>query len=96
MYIYIYIYVCKYIYMYPQTWISSFPGLISVARVNEQRTTDITIVLKAPNAELCQNACGVVNKQKTFCPNQCSPECSINKFRAYISTDTYFVLPRTH
>ena len=40
-------------------------------------------MLKAPGAELCQNACGVVNEQKTFFSHQCSPECSINKFRAY-------------
>ena len=31
-----------------------------------------------------------------FCSHQCSPECSMNKFRAYISTYTCFVLPRTH
>ena len=31
-YIYIYIYIYK---MYPQTRVSSFPGLISVAHVNE-------------------------------------------------------------
>ena len=53
-------------------------------------------MLKASGAELCQNACGVVNKQKIFCSHQCSPECSMNKFRAYISTDTCFVLSRTH
>ena len=29
-------------------------------------TTDVTRVLKAPGAELCQNACGVVNKQKNI------------------------------
>ena len=53
-------------------------------------------MLKASGAELCQNACGVVNKQKIFCSHQCSPECSMNKFRAYISTDPCFVLSRTH
>ena len=53
-------------------------------------------MLKAPSAELCQNACGVVNEQKIFCSHQCSPECSMNKFRVYISTDMCFVLPRTH
>ena len=47
-------------------------------------------MLKAPGAELCQNACGVVNEQKIFCSHQCSPECSSNKFRAYISTYTCF------
>ena len=26
----------------------------------------------------------VVNEQKMFCSNQCSPECSMNKFRACI------------
>ena len=70
--------------------------LISVARVNEWRTTDVTKVLKAAGVELCQNACGVVNEQKVFCSHQCSPECSMNKFRAYLSTDTCFVLPGTH
>ena len=25
----------------------------------------------------------VVNEQKIFCSHQCSPECSVNKFRAY-------------
>ena len=53
-------------------------------------------MLKAPGAELCQNTCGVVNEQNIFCYHQCSPECSINKFRAYTSTDTCFVIPRTH
>ena len=68
-----------YIYIYPQTRVSSFPGLISFAWVNEQRTTDVTRVLKAAGAELCQNACGVVNKQKILCSHRCSPECSMNK-----------------
>ena len=53
-----------YIYIYPQTRVWSFPGLISVAWVNEYRTTDVTRVLKAPEDERCQNACGVVNEQK--------------------------------
>ena len=35
-----------YIYIYPHTRVLSFPGLISVARVNEKRTTDVTRVLK--------------------------------------------------
>ena len=61
---YIYIYISIYIYL--QTHVSSFLGLISMARINEQRTTDDTRVLKAPVAELCQNACGVVNKEKKF------------------------------
>ena len=29
-------------------------------------------MLKAPSAELSQNACGVVNEQKIFCSHQCS------------------------
>ena len=41
-----------------QKRVSSFPGLISVSWFNEYRTTDVTRVLKAPGAELCQNACG--------------------------------------
>ena len=51
--------------------VSPFPELFSVARVNAYRTTDVTRVLKAPGAELCQNACGVVNEQKIFCSHQC-------------------------
>ena len=47
-----YIYIYIYIYIYTQTRVSSFLGLISVARVNELRTTDVTRVLKAPGAEL--------------------------------------------
>ena len=46
MYIYIYPHIYIYIYIYPQTRVSSFRGLISVAGVNEQRTTDVTRVLK--------------------------------------------------
>ena len=90
-YIYIYIYINIYIYIYiyiyscSQTRASSFPGLISVARINEQRTTGVTRVLKKPGAKLCQNAFGGVNEQKIFCSHQCSPEWSMNKFRAYIS-----------
>ena len=82
-YIYIYIYIHIYIiyiyyvyiytYIYPQTRVLSFPGFISVARVNEWRTSDVIGVLKAPGAELCQNACGVVNEQNIFCSHQCSP-----------------------
>ena len=72
MHIYIHIYI--YIYIYPIY--ESFPGLISVAR-----TTDVIRVVKAPGVELCQNACGVLNEQKLFCSHQCSPECSMNKFR---------------
>ena len=45
-------------YIYPHTRVLSFPGLISVARVNEQR--------KTPGAELHQNACGVVNEQNIY------------------------------
>ena len=51
------------------------------SKIQNNRTTR---VLKAPGAELCQNAYGVVNEQKIFCSHQCSPECSMNKFRAYI------------
>ena len=35
-------------------------------------------MLKAPGAELCQNACGRVNEEKVFYSHQCSPECSMN------------------
>ena len=55
-----------YIYIYPQTRISSFPGLISVARLNEQSTTDVTRVLKTPGAEICQNTCGERTKNILF------------------------------
>ena len=86
----------QYLLFYIYIRVSSFPELVGVARVNQQRTTDVTRVLKARGAELCQNACGVVNEQKIFCSHQCSPECSMNKFRAYISTYTCFVLATTH
>ena len=79
-----------------QTRVSSFPGLISVARVNEYRTTDVTRVLKGQSAEFCQNACGVMKKQKIFCSHQCCPDCPMNKSRAYISRDMCFFLPKTH
>ena len=78
-------------YIYPQTRVSSFPWLVSVARVNEQRTTGFTRVLKAPGTELCQSACGVVNEQKIFCSHQCSSEGSVNKFRAYIYYIIYYI-----
>ena len=34
-----------------------------------------------------------MNEQKAFCSHQCSPECWMKKFRAYISSDIYFVFP---
>ena len=37
--------------MYPQTRVLPCPGLISVARVNKWRATDVTRVFKAPSAE---------------------------------------------
>ena len=43
--------------LYPQTHVLPFSGLISVAQVNYQRTTDATRVIKAPGAELHPNAC---------------------------------------
>ena len=50
-----YIYIDIY---YPHTRVSSCPGLVSVARVNEYRTSDVIRVLKTPGVELSQNACG--------------------------------------
>ena len=97
--IYIYIYIFNiYIYIYIHSHVLRPPQDSSVwlgLTNREQRTSDVTRVLKAPVAELCQIACGVVNKQKIFCSHQCSPACSMNKFRTYISTDTCFVLSRT-
>ena len=58
MYENIYIYM-QYLLFYIYIRVSSFPELVGVARVNQQRTTDVTSVLKARGAELCQNACGV-------------------------------------
>ena len=49
-------------------------------------------MLKAPGAVLCQNACGVVNEQKIICSHQCSPVCSMNKFRAHISIYIYIYM----
>ena len=65
--------------IYSQTRVSFFPGLVSVARVNELRTTNATRVLKAPCAKLCQNACGERTKNILF-----SSVFSMNKFRAFI------------
>ena len=79
-----YLYINTHTHTHTNTCVSFLPGLISVARVNEQRITDLTRVFKAPSPELCQNAFGVVNKQKIFCFHQCSPEYSMNKFRSYI------------
>ena len=53
-------------WIYAQTRVSSFPGVISVARDNKQRTTDIFRVLKVPGADICLNACGVVNEGILF------------------------------
>ena len=89
--IYTYTYIYIYIYIYPHTHVSSFPGLTSLARVNDQRATDVTRVLKALGADLCQEACGVVNEQKKTCSHQCSRECSMNKFRAHISFSLLFL-----
>ena len=49
-------------YMYPKTCASSCSVLISVARVTK-RTANVTGVLKAPGAELNQNACGEQTKK---------------------------------
>ena len=92
MYIYTYIHIYIYIYIYPQTRVSSFPEFISVARVNDWRAADVTGLLEASGAELCQNACGVVNEQKIFFSHQCSTESSMNKFRAYISYHIYLII----
>ena len=78
-----------YIYIYPQARASSFPGLINVAQVNEYLTTDVTGVLKAPGAELCQKCLWYGEQTKIFSSHHCSPECSMNKFRAYINTCLY-------
>ena len=45
----------KFIYIYTQTRVSFFAGLISVAWVNKYRTTDVTRVLKAPGVEYIYN-----------------------------------------
>ena len=84
LYIYIFYIYILHIYIYIYIYISSFPGLISVARVNEQRKTDATRVLKVPGAELCQIVCGVVNEQKIFSSHQSSIDSSMKKLRAYI------------
>ena len=52
--------------IYAQTRVSSFPGVISVAWDNKQRTTDVFRVLKVPGADTCLNACGVVNEGILF------------------------------
>ena len=70
--------------VYPQTRVLSFPGLIRMIWVNQQRVTDVTRVVKAPGAKLYQMACGVVNEQKIFCSHQYSSDISMDKFRRYI------------
>ena len=55
-----------YTHTHTHTHVSSCPGLISVARVNEETTTDVTRVLKTPGAELSQNACGERTKNILF------------------------------
>ena len=72
--------------IYLQTYVLSFPGIIRMAQVTKWRTTVIR-VLKAPGAELCQNAWGVVNKQKIFCFHQCSPE---NRIFCIVFTEYLF------
>ena len=86
-YIYVNIYIYIYIYIYRHVFRPSQDSSVWLGLTS--RTTDVTRVLKAPGAELCQNACGVVNEQKIFCSNQCSPECSMNKFRVYKSICIY-------
>ena len=51
------------VYIYLHTRVSSCPGLIRVAQVNEQRTIDLTRMLETPGAELSQNACGDQTKK---------------------------------
>ena len=41
-------------------------------------------MLEAPDPELYQNGCGVVNELKILCSHQCSGKCSMNKFRENI------------
>ena len=73
--------------VYPRARVSPFPGHITVARIIVEYITHITRVLKAAGAELCQNACGVVNEQKTFCSHQYSSESRwINSERIYLQT----------
>ena len=81
--LYIYIYIYIYLYTYPQTRVSSCPRLISVAQVNEYRTTDVSRVLKAPGVELAKT---LVAKKQVFCSHQC-----IYKFK-YVT----FELVRSH
>ena len=68
------------IYIYSHTCISSFPGLISVAQVNEWRTTDVTRECLKHQVLSFAKMLGVVNEQKIFCFHQCSPEyvCKIS------------------
>ena len=35
-----------YIYIYPQTCVLLFPGLMSVARVNQERATDVLYIYR--------------------------------------------------
>ena len=81
------IYRYKHIYIYPHTRVSSCPGLISVARVSEQRTTDVTMSPECSKHQLLSLAkMLVVNDQKKYFVfiSVFSRVCSMNKFRAHI------------
>ena len=92
--------MCKYIHsymnicIYPHTRVSSFPRLISVAWVNEKRTTDVTRVLKAPVLSFAKwlvvwwknKKYSVLISVLNECSSVFSSECSMNKFRIYIYT----------
>ena len=51
-------YIYIYIYIYPHTTYTCFvlPRTHQCGSVNDERTTDVTRLLKAPGAEVCQSA----------------------------------------
>ena len=93
MYVYIYIYV----YIYPHIRIHVFhPAQDSSVWFGLTSREELMPLECSTHQVLSLAKMLVVNKQKIFCSHQFSRKCSMNKFRAYISTYTCFILPRTH
>ena len=85
-YIYIYIYIHRHVFR-PSQDSSVWLGLTSKVQLMSPECSKHQVLRFVKIL--------VVNEQKIFCFHQCSRECSMNKFRVYISTDTCFVLPGT-
>ena len=87
-YIYIYIYIYSHAFR-PSQYSAVWLGLTSREQLMSPECSKHQVLSFA-------KMLAVWWTNKKYCFHQCSPECSMNKFRAYLSTDTCFVLPRTH